>query len=107
MEYVNLEGAGVKVSRFCLGTMMYGNWGIGEAESQHVIHKALEAGINFIDTADIYGYGEGTSEEIVGRAIKGRREDVVLASKFKIRVGTGPSDEGAKSLLNVNVVSYQ
>jgi aryl-alcohol dehydrogenase-like predicted oxidoreductase len=93
MQYVNLGRAGVKVSRFCLGTMVFGTWGIGEKESVEVIHRALDAGINFYDTADIYG--EGTSEEILGRALKHKRHEVIIATKFKIRTEEGPNGEGA------------
>lgn len=93
MEYINLGRSGVKVSRFALGTMLFGNWGIGEKESIEIINKATDAGINFIDTADIYG--EGTSEEIVGKAIKGKRDKIILATKFKIRTDEGPNGEGA------------
>lgn len=79
----HLGRTGVEVSRLCLGTMMFGAWGNKDHEdSIRVIHRAIDAGINFIDTADIYSYGE--SEEIVGKAIakSGRREDLVLATKF-------------------------
>ncbi|KXG42603.1 aldo/keto reductase [Tepidibacillus decaturensis] len=93
MEYVNLGRAGVKVSRLALGTMVYGDWGIGENESIELIHKAMDAGINFIDTADIYG--GGTSEEIVGKAIRHKRDEVILATKFKIRTDEGPNGQGA------------
>ena len=78
-----LGRTGVEVSRLCLGTMMFGDWGNRDHDdSIRVIHRALDAGINFIDTADIYAYGE--SEEIVGKAIaqSGRRDDIVLATKF-------------------------
>ncbi|MCX7572351.1 aldo/keto reductase [Tumebacillus sp. DT12] len=93
MQYVNLGRAGVKVSRYCLGTMMFGSWGIDEKESVKVIHRALDAGINFYDMADIYG--GGTSEEIVGRALQHKRDEVILATKFKIRTEEGPNGEGA------------
>lgn len=93
MEYSNLGRSGVKVSRFALGTMLFGNWGIGEKESLEIINKALDEGINFIDTADIYG--EGTSEEIVGKAIKAKRDKIILSTKFKIRTDEGPNGEGA------------
>lgn len=93
MEYINLGRAGVKVSRLALGTMVFGNWGIAESESIDLIKRSIEAGINFIDTADIYG--EGTSEEIVGKAIKDYRDKVFLATKFKIKTDEGPNGEGA------------
>jgi aryl-alcohol dehydrogenase-like predicted oxidoreductase len=78
-----LGRTGVEVSRLCLGTMMFGEWGNKDHDdSIRVIHRAIDAGINFIDTADIYSFGE--SEEIVGKAIaqSGKREDLVLATKF-------------------------
>ena len=81
MEYRPLGATGVQVSAQCLGAMMYGPAGNNdEAECAAMTHKALDAGINFIDTADRYSLG--ISEEIVGRAIKGRRDEVVLATKF-------------------------
>src|SRR3954453_17925587 len=81
---------GVSGSQFCLGTMMFGSWGNPDHdESIRIIHAALHAGINFIDTADVYGAGE--SEEIVGRALaRGRRDDVVLATKFHNPMGEDP-----------------
>ncbi|HEV7951124.1 MAG TPA: aldo/keto reductase [Glaciihabitans sp.] len=78
-----LGRTGVEVSRLCLGTMMFGDWGNKDHdESIRIIHRAMDAGINFIDSADIYAYGE--SEEIVGKALaqSGKREDIVLATKF-------------------------
>lgn len=76
-----LGRTGVQVSPLCLGAMMFGPWGNeDEADSVRIIHAALDAGINFVDTADVYS--AGGSEEIVGKALKDRREDVVLATKF-------------------------
>src|SRR5207344_2604944 len=81
MELRTLGRTGVKVTPLCLGTMMFGAWGnTDHDESVRVIHRALDAGINFVDTADVYAQGE--SEVIVGEALKGRRDDVVLATKF-------------------------
>ena len=78
MRYRPLGRTGIVVSEFCLGTMMLGEWGnTDESECHRMVHRALDAGINFIDTADEYSFGG--SEEIVGRALKGRRDDVVLA----------------------------
>ena len=75
-----LGGTGIKVSAYCLGAMMFGQWGNPDHdESIAVINAALEGGINFIDTADAYSGGE--SEEIVGKALRGRRDEVVLATK--------------------------
>ena len=84
MEYRPLGRTGVQVSKLCLGTMMFGAWGNADHDdSIRIIHRALDAGINFVDTADVYSAGE--SEEIVGKALKGRRDDVVLATKFLCR----------------------
>jgi aryl-alcohol dehydrogenase-like predicted oxidoreductase len=81
MEYRPLGRTGVKVSPLCLGAMMFGPWGNEDrADSVRIIHRALDAGINFIDTADVYS--GGVSEEIVGEALQGRRDDVFLATKF-------------------------
>jgi aryl-alcohol dehydrogenase-like predicted oxidoreductase len=86
MQHRPLGRTGVSVSQFCLGTMMFGSWGNPDHdESIRIIHAALDAGINFIDTADVYGAGE--SEEIVGKALAGRRDDVVLATKFHNPMG--------------------
>src|SRR3954447_5083199 len=80
METRELGRTGVYVSPLCLGAMMFGAWGnTDHDESIRVIHRALDAGINFVDTADVYARGE--SEEIVGKALKGRRDSVVLATK--------------------------
>jgi len=81
MEYRPLGRTGVKVSPLCLGAMMFGPWGNDDrADSIRIIHHALDAGINFVDTADVYS--GGASEEIVGEALQGRRDDVFLATKF-------------------------
>jgi aryl-alcohol dehydrogenase-like predicted oxidoreductase len=94
MELRPLGRTGVQVSRFCLGAMMFGSWGNpNHEESIGIIHTALDAGINFIDTADVYGTGE--SEEIVGKALTGgRRDDVVLATKFHNAMGEDPNQRG-------------
>src|SRR5438876_9503788 len=93
MEYRALGRTGAGVSAYCLGTMMFGSWGnTDEDESVRMIHAALDAGINFVDTADVYG--EGRSEEIVGKALKGRRDDVVLATKVHGQMGSGLNDQG-------------
>jgi aryl-alcohol dehydrogenase-like predicted oxidoreductase len=85
---------GVKVSPLCLGAMMFGAWGNPDHdESVRIIHRALDAGINFIDTADVYARGE--SEEIVGKALAGgRRDDVVLATKVHGTMGDDPNQFG-------------
>ncbi len=93
MEYRPLGRTGVQVSKLCLGTMMFGAWGNSDHEdSIRIIHAALDAGINFVDTADVYSAGE--SEEIVGKALKGRRDDVVLATKFFVPMGDDPNQRG-------------
>jgi 1-deoxyxylulose-5-phosphate synthase len=100
MEYVNLGLAGVKVSRLCLGCMTYGSkkwreWVLEEEESRPFIGKALEMGINFFDTADIYSVG--VSEEILGRALKHygcRRDRVVIATKVFAAMGEDPNLQG-------------
>jgi len=79
MEYRNLGASGLKVSPICLGTMMFGDR-TDEAEAGRIVASAREAGVNFIDTADVYDFG--VSEELLGTALKGRRDSVVLATKF-------------------------
>ena len=95
MEHRPLGRTGVSVSKFCLGAMMFGDWGNKDHdESIRIIHRALDAGINFIDTADVYSQGE--SEEIVGKALAGgRRDDIVLATKAWGAMGEGPNRRGA------------
>ena len=78
MEYRKMGRTGLKVSPFCLGTMMFGRQ-VEEDLSIRIIQTALDAGVNFIDTADMYV--NGVTEEIVGKAIKGKRDKIVLASK--------------------------
>ena len=94
MDYRTLGHTGVKVSPLCLGAMMFGAWGNPDHdESVAIIHRALDAGINFIDTADVYSRGE--SEEIVGKALAGRRRDnVVLATKVHGTMGDDPNEFG-------------
>src|SRR6266540_1236990 len=99
MDYVRLGSTGLKVSRLCLGCMTYGtkkwrDWVLDEEESRPFIRRALEAGINFFDTADMYS--DGVSEEVLGRAIKdfARREDVVIATKVFYPMGPGVNDRG-------------
>ncbi|WP_037503027.1 aldo/keto reductase [Solirubrobacter soli] len=91
--YRPLGRTGVQVSSLCLGTMMFGAWGnTDHDDSIRIIHAALDAGVNFVDTADVYSAGE--SEEIVGKALKGRRDDVVLATKFFMPMGEDPNRRG-------------
>jgi 1-deoxyxylulose-5-phosphate synthase len=99
MDYVRLGSTGLKVSRICLGTMTYGTpqwrpWVLDEAQSRPFFTRALEAGINFLDTADMYS--RGVSEEVVGRAIKDltTRDQVVIATKVFYPMGDGPNDRG-------------
>jgi aryl-alcohol dehydrogenase-like predicted oxidoreductase len=93
MEYRPLGRTGVQVSKLCLGTMMFGAWGNPDHDdSIRIIHAALDGGINFVDSADVYSAGE--SEEIVGKALKGRRDDVVLATKFWGEMGDDPNRRG-------------
>jgi aryl-alcohol dehydrogenase-like predicted oxidoreductase len=92
MEYRTLRGTGAKISRFCLGTMTFGAQA-GETDSIRMIHRALDAGVNFIDTADIYN--KGLTETILGKALEGRRAGVVLAGKVRWLVGDYPTrDQG-------------
>jgi len=89
-----LGRTGLHVSPYCLGTMMFGPAGTPDpADCRRIVHRALDAGINFIDTADVYGGGE--TETILGAALKGRRDDVVLATKFSGPMGEGSNQRGA------------
>jgi aryl-alcohol dehydrogenase (NADP+) len=93
MQYRTLGRTGIKVSPYCLGAMMFG--GLGNPDHDdciRIIHKALDSGINFIDTADRYSRGE--SEEIVGKALKGRRDSIVLATKVHGPMGDDPNMQG-------------
>ena len=100
MEYVRFGNTGMKVSRICLGTMTYGTqtdrwkWALNEDESRPFIQKALELGINFFDTADVYSYG--ASEEVVGNALRdfARRDEVVIATKVFSPMSSSPNDGG-------------
>ena len=98
MQYTHLGRTGLKVSRLCLGTMNFGPQ-TDEATSFAIMDKALELGINFFDTADVYGWkvGEGITEQIIGRWLAqdgGRRDRVVLATKVFGKMGEGPNDRG-------------
>src|SRR3984957_15565335 len=94
MNLCTLGNTGVKVSPLCLGAMMFGAWGnTDHDDSIAIIHRALDAGINFIDTADVYSRGE--SEEIVGKALAGgKRDNVVLATKVHGTMGDDPNEFG-------------
>lgn len=93
MNYRTLGRTGIRVSPYCLGAMMFG--GIANSDREEcirIIHRALDFGINFVDTADRYSNGE--SEEIVGKALKGRRQNVVLATKVHGAMGEDPNQQG-------------
>ncbi|WP_026465041.1 aldo/keto reductase [Adhaeribacter aquaticus] len=100
MEFVRFGNTGMKVSKICLGCMTYGTpterwpWALNEEQSRPFIQKAIELGINFFDTADVYT--NGASEEVVGRALKdfAKRDEVVLATKVFNPMGPGPNDKG-------------
>src|SRR6202047_847904 len=93
MIHRTLGRTGVEVSPLCLGAMMFGAWGNPDHDNSiRVIHAALDAGINFVDTADVYSSGE--SEQIVGKALLGRRDDVVLATKVHYPMGEDPNQRG-------------
>ncbi|MBC6612809.1 aldo/keto reductase [Hymenobacter sp. BT507] len=100
MDYIRLGNTGLHVSRICLGTMTYGKpterwpWALEEEQSRPFIKQALEKGINFFDTADVYA--DGASEEVVGRALRdfAKRDEVVLATKVFNPMGPGPNDKG-------------
>ena len=93
MEQRMLGRTGVSVSKMCLGAMMFGSWGNRDHdESIRIIRTALDAGINFVDTADVYG--EGESEEIVGQALADHRDDVIVATKFHGPMGNDPNQQG-------------
>jgi aryl-alcohol dehydrogenase-like predicted oxidoreductase len=93
MQYRALGRTGIKVSPYCLGAMMFGTIGNSDHDDAiRIIHKALDFGINFIDTAD--GYNRGESEEIVGKALKGRRDNIVVATKVHRPMGDDPNQRG-------------
>ena len=100
MERRKIAGTDLEVSTLCLGTMTFGT-PVGGKEAIEIVHRALDLGVNFIDTANMYeGYARyigspgGVAEEILGKALKGKREDVVVATKVGMKVGAGPDDEG-------------
>jgi aryl-alcohol dehydrogenase-like predicted oxidoreductase len=93
VEFRPLGRTGLQVSPLCLGAMMFGAWGNPDHDdSVAIIHAALDAGINFVDTADVYSAGE--SEEIVAKALAGRRDDIVLATKVHGVMGKDPNQRG-------------
>jgi aryl-alcohol dehydrogenase-like predicted oxidoreductase len=104
MKYRQLADTGVFVSELCLGTMTFGGRGqlwetmgaLDQAGADALVHRALDAGINFVDTANVYASGE--SETILGRALGSRRRDVILATKVRGRMGPGPNETGLSRL---------
>ncbi|MGW7619255.1 aldo/keto reductase [Streptomyces antimycoticus] len=95
MKTRELGRTGIQVSPYCLGTMMFGQVGNPDPDDcVRIIHRALDSGINFVDTADVYG-PHGMSEEIVGKALKGRRDDIVLATKVNGAMGEDPNRGGS------------
>jgi len=99
MKYKQMGRTGLRVSEVCLGCMTFGNEASAE-QSVEMINRAESAGINFLDTANVYS--RGRSEEIVGRALEGRRHRYVLATKLRGRMGDGPNDEGASRFSIMN-----
>ena len=91
MNYKKMNGTGIKVSEMCLGTMMFGSQ-TSKEDSLNIINYAIENGVNFIDTADAYNAGE--SERIVGEALEGRREEIILATKVRFKVGDEVNNSG-------------
>src|SRR6187401_1353947 len=110
MKYRQLADTGVFVSELCLGTMTFGGtgqiWerigGIDQAAVDGLVHRALDAGINFVDTANVYAAGE--SETMLGKALAGKRQQVVLATKARGRMGQGANDVGLSRLHVLNAV---
>ncbi len=102
MEYRNLGRAGVKVSAIGIGCNQFGGK-VDKDGTKEIIHKALDEGINFFDTADVYGNG-GTSEEYVGAALQGQWDKVVIATKGRFKMGDGPNDVGASRYHIMNAV---
>ena len=95
MQYTRLGSTGLQVSRICLGTMSFGNseeWMVEIDKARPIVKRAVDLGVNFFDTANLYS--NGRSEEIVGELLKGHRDDVVIATKVRFKVGEGPNKEG-------------
>src|SRR5438552_4969834 len=91
MEYRRVGRSGLKVSELCLGTMTFGH-GTDEGEAQRIVDLAFDAGVNFFDTAN--SYGNGQSELLLGKALKGRRREAIVATKFFNPMGSGPNESG-------------
>jgi aryl-alcohol dehydrogenase (NADP+) len=95
MQYTRLGSTGLEVSRICLGTMSFGNteeWMVEIDKARPIVKRALDLGVNFFDTANLYS--NGRSEEIMGELLKDQRDDVVIATKVRLKVGEGPNKEG-------------
>jgi 1-deoxyxylulose-5-phosphate synthase len=95
MQFTRLGPTGLQVSRICLGTMSFGNseeWMVEIDKARPIVKRALDLGVNFFDTANVYS--NGRSEEIVGDLLKDHRDDVVIATKVRLKVGEGPNTEG-------------
>ena len=95
MEYAQFGQTGTKVSRICLGCWTYGNeedWMLEKEDARPIIERALDLGINFFDTANVYS--RGRSEEIIGDLLKNRRDDMIIATKVYAEIGDGPNDRG-------------
>ncbi|MBL8111005.1 MAG: aldo/keto reductase, partial [Anaerolineales bacterium] len=103
MEYRNLGKAGVKVSAIGIGCNQFGGK-VDAAGTKAIVHRALDEGINFFDTANVYGNPNGTSEEYLGAALEGERERVVIATKVRFKMGEGPNDVGASRYHILNAV---
>jgi aryl-alcohol dehydrogenase-like predicted oxidoreductase len=101
MEYRQIGRAGLKVSEICLGSMTFGG-STDLPEAERIVNLALDAGINYIDTAD--GYSKGVSEEMLGKILKGKRRDVVIATKFFNPMGPGPNDSGHSRVHIMNAI---
>src|SRR2546423_1951398 len=91
MESKTLTRTDLTVSRACFGTMTFGSQ-VDEAAATRIVDRAIDGGVNFFDTANVYNHG--ASETIVGKALKGRRDKVILASKVRGRMGDGPDESG-------------
>ena len=95
MDYTRLGSTGLRVSRICLGTMSFGNseeWMVEIDKARPIVKRALDLGVNFFDTANVYS--QGRSEEIVGELLEEHRDDLVIATKVRLKVGEGPNSEG-------------
>jgi aryl-alcohol dehydrogenase-like predicted oxidoreductase len=101
MQYRRMGRSGLKVSEICLGTMTFGH-GTEQPEAQKIVDLSFDAGVNFFDTADAYGSGE--SEVILGKTLKGRRQDAIVATKFFNPMGNRPNDSGMSRLHIMNAI---